>query len=81
MSSNVIRNPDHLSNLASSLASNLRRSAFADLKIICADGSVWAHRLILGAVSPVLKHLLLSFDQDEVTTLYLPQVSLIFALK
>ena len=74
MSSNVIRNPDHLTNLASSLASNLRHSAFADLKIICADGSVWAHRLILAAVSPVLKQLLLSFDQDDVTTLYLPQV-------
>ena len=74
MSSKLIRNPDHLTNLSSSLASNLRHSAFADIKIVCADGNVWAHRLILAAVSPVLKQLLLSFEHDEMTTLYLPQV-------
>ena len=42
--------------MATALASNLRHSAFADVKIICADGSAWAHRLVLAAVSPVLRH-------------------------
>jgi len=61
--------------MATALASNLRHSAFADVKIICADGSAWAHRLVLAAVSPVLRHLLLSVEQEDVATLYLPQLS------
>jgi len=53
--------------MATALASNLRHSSFADLKIICSDGSAWAHRLVLAAVSPVLRcvflltYLLLSY--------------------
>ena len=45
--------------MATALASNLRHSSFADVKIICADGSAWAHRLVLAAVSPVLRHVLI----------------------
>ena len=50
----------HYSNhgelFAAALVSNLRQSSFADVKIICADGSVWAHRVVLAAVSPVLRY-------------------------
>ena len=61
--------------MATSLASNLKQSAFADVKIVCFDGSAWAHRLVLAAVSPVLKSLLLTVANDDVATLYLPQLS------
>jgi hypothetical protein len=74
MASNL-KNTSHGESLATNLASNLRNSSFADVKIICSDGSAWAHRLILAAVSPVLKNLLLSVDHDDVATLYLPQLS------
>merc|ERR1712083_335258 len=67
--------PEHGESMATALASNLRHSSFADLKIICSDGSAWAHRLVLAAVSPVLRHLLLSVEQDDVATIYLPQLS------
>ena len=74
--SSLLHFPSHGESLAAALASNLRQSAFADVKLICADGSAWAHRLVLAAVSPVLKQLLLSSaDQDEIATLYLPQLS------
>merc|ERR1711962_189531 len=76
MSKNYSLNyPEHGESMAAALASNLRHSSFADLKIICADGSAWAHRLVLAAVSPVLRHLLLSVEQDDVATIYLPQLS------
>ena len=56
----------HYSNhgelFAAALVSNLRQSSFADVKIICADGSVWAHRVVLAAVSPVLRYVLISSD-------------------
>lgn len=62
----MLKYNDHSQILASNLASNLRQSAFADVKIVCCDGSVWAHRLILAAVSPFLEKLLLTnFDQGE----------------
>lgn len=58
------------------LAGNLKNSGLADVKIICSDGSAWAHRLVLAAVSPVLKHILLSVEASEdVATIYLPQLS------
>ena len=52
----LLRYGNHGEAMATALASNLRHSAFADVKIICADGSAWAHRLVLAAVSPVLRH-------------------------
>merc|ERR1712223_82676 len=76
MSKNYSLNyPEHGESMATALASNLRHSSFADVKIICADGSAWAHRLVLAAVSPVLRQLLLSVEGDDVATLYLPQLS------
>ena len=57
----LLRYENHGETMATALASNLRHSAFADVKIICADGSAWAHRLVLAAVSPVLRHVF--FDQ------------------
>ena len=76
MNLSVIQSSSHGEILGSALASNLRQSSFADVKIICYDGSAWAHRLILAAVSPVLKQILLSVhDQEDVVTLFLPQLS------
>ena len=74
--SSLLQDTHHGDALAVALASNLRQSSFADVKIICADGSAWAHRLILAAVSPFLKHLLLcTVEHEDVATLYLPQLS------
>ena len=56
----LLRYGNHGEAMATALASNLRHSAFADVKIICADGSAWAHRLVLAAVSPVLRHVFLT---------------------
>ncbi len=72
-----LKNPEHGSMMAAVLASNLKQSSFADVKIVCPDGSAWAHRLVLAAVSPVLKSLLLSVANDDVATLYLPQLSVL----
>ena len=74
MSSKTLKYADHGDVLTQTLASNLRQSTFADVKLICYDGSAWAHRLVLAAVSPVLKTLFLSFEAEEVVTIYLPQL-------
>ena len=67
--------------MATALASNLRHSAFADVKIICADGSAWAHRLVLAAVSPVLRHVFLTnFIMTMQTFLYREFVKLFQAV-
>ena len=58
----LLRYGNHGEAMATALASNLRHSAFADVKIICADGSAWAHRLVLAAVSPVLRHVFFCFN-------------------
>ena len=57
--------------MATALASNLRHSSFADLKIICADGSAWAHRLVLAAVSPVLRCVLVCFKTTYFVMLHM----------
>jgi len=74
MSSKTLKYADHGDVLTQNLASNLRQSTFADVKLICFDGSAWAHRLVLAAVSPVLKTLFLSLEAEEVVTIYLPQL-------
>ena len=74
MSSKTLEYADHGDVLTQNLASNLRQSTFADVKLICFDGSAWAHRLVLAAVSPVLKTLFLSLEAEEVVTIYLPQL-------
>ena len=67
--------------MATALASNLRHSAFADVKIICADGSAWAHRLVLAAVSPVLRHVFLTnFIMTMQTFVYREYVKLFQAV-
>ena len=74
MSSKRLHYADHSQVLTQNLASNLRQSSFADVKLVCYDGSAWAHRLILAAVSPVLKSLFLTLEAEEVVTIFLPQV-------
>ena len=77
----LLRYGNHGEAMATALASNLRHSAFADVKIICADGSAWAHRLVLAAVSPVLRHVFLTnFIMTMQTFLYREFVKLFQAV-
>ena len=77
----LLRYGNHGEAMATALASNLRHSAFADVKIICADGSAWAHRLVLAAVSPVLRHVFLTnFIMTMQTFLYREFVELFQAV-
>ena len=52
------------------------RYEFCDVKIVCSDTSLWAHRIILGSVSPYLKQLLVECERqgDDVITILLPML-------
>ena len=78
----LLRYGNHGEAMATALASNLRHSAFADVKIICADGSAWAHRLVLAAVSPVLRHVFLTdFIMTMQTFVYREYISVLSCIK
>jgi len=49
---------------------------FCDVKVICKDTNLWAHRLVLGSVSPFLHKLLVEFERrgDDVITIFLPLI-------
>ena len=44
------------------------------------DSNLWAHRVVLGTVSPFLKSLLSDFERrgDDVITIFLPLIKVIF---
>lgn len=73
--STLLKNPDHGEGLARSLLYGHTQRQFADVKLVCPDGAIWSHRLVLAVVSPVLKRLLLSREDDDIVTLCLPQLS------
>ena len=52
------------------------RYEFCDVKIVCSDTSLWAHRIILGSVSPYLQKLLVEYEKqgDDVITILLPMI-------
>jgi len=49
---------------------------FCDVKVVCKDTNLWAHRLVLGSVSPFLYKLLIDFEKrgDDVITIFLPLI-------
>ena len=69
-----LRNMKHGRDLVASLSELHATGQFADVKLVCADGSLWSHRPLLAAVSPVLHRLLLNSLNDDVVTLILPQL-------
>ena len=70
----LMRNIKHGKDLVASLSELHATGQFADVKLVCADGSLWSHRPLLAAVSPVLHSLLLNSLNDDVVTLILPQL-------
>ena len=70
-----LRNMKHGHDLVNSLSDLHATGKFADVKLVCADGSLWSHRPLLAAVSPVLHSLLLTRLNDDIVTLVLPQLS------
>ena len=69
-----MQNDTHGRDLVASLSDLHTTGQFADVKLVCADGSLWSHRPLLAAVSPVLHKLLLNRLNDDIVTLILPQV-------
>ena len=69
-----MQNDKHGRDLVASLSDLHTTGQFADVKLVCADGSLWSHRPLLAAVSPVLHKLLLNRLNDDIVTLILPQV-------
>ena len=55
LKSNLV-NPGHGSDLVSRLGEAHTSGLFADVKLVCGDGSLWAHAATLAAVSPVLRY-------------------------
>ena len=70
-----LRNIKHGQDLVASLSELHATRQFADVKLVCADGSIWSHRPLLAAVSPILHNLLLNRLNDDVVTVILPQLS------
>ena len=70
----LMRNIKHGQDLVANLTEIHTTGQFADVKLVCADGSIWSHRPLLAAVSPVLHKLLLNSLNDDIVTLILPQI-------
>merc|ERR1719187_1741663 len=49
---------------------------FCDVKVVCEDSDLWAHRLVLSGVSPFLRSLLEEFELrgENVITIFLPLI-------
>merc|ERR1719419_418293 len=75
-----VSNPGHGSELVAFLSQcyNNGSGLFADVKLVCGDGTLWAHAATLAAVSPVLRSLLLEHRGSQldcdlgVTVLLMP---------
>ncbi len=61
-------------NYALELLENVRSEfgAFLDLAVFCRDGLVWSSRLLLSAVSPLIRNAL---SNNEESSIVLPQIS------
>ena len=71
-----IRNGKHFSSVVSGCSDVFVSGKFCDVKIVCSDTSLWAHRIILGSVSPYLQKLLVEYEKqgDDVITILLPMI-------
>jgi len=71
-----LRNGKHFSSVVSGCSDVFVTGKFCDVKIVCMDTSLWAHRIILGSVSPYLQKLLVEYEKqgDDVITILLPMI-------
>ena len=71
-----IRNGKHFNSVVSGCSEVFVSGKFCDVKIVCMDTSLWAHRIILGSVSPYLQKLLVEYEKqgDDVITILLPMI-------
>lgn len=78
MSDNMkaLSDPDYLDNLSKGFSDLLVTGKFCDVKIICQDSNLWAHRMVLSTVSPFLRNMLLEMEKrgDDVITIFLPRI-------
>jgi len=64
----------HANAVLASIGLQYKAGKFSDVKIVCLDSDLWAHRVILGSVSPYLKNMLLDVESQDVVTLFLPHI-------
>eukprot|EP00088_Acartia_fossae_P066729 TRINITY_DN8283_c1_g1_i7.p1 TRINITY_DN8283_c1_g1~~TRINITY_DN8283_c1_g1_i7.p1 ORF type:complete len:858 (+),score=240.34 TRINITY_DN8283_c1_g1_i7:52-2574(+) len=71
-----LTDPDYFSNLSKGFSEALVTGKFCDVKIICQDSHLWAHRVVLSTVSPFLRSLLTEMEKrgDDVITIFLPRI-------
>ena len=69
-------NEKHFVSVVAAFPEAFVSGAFCDVKIVCSDTSLWAHRIILGSVSPFLQQILTNYEKegDDVITILLPMI-------
>ena len=72
-----LRSDKHFVSVVAAFPEAFVSGRFCDVKIVCMDTSLWAHKIILGSVSPFLQTLLTNYETkegDDVITLLLPMI-------
>lgn len=72
-----LHNDKHLASVVAVFPDAFVSGKFCDVKIVCTDTSLWAHRIILTSVSPFIQKLLGEYEEkqgDDVITLLLPMI-------
>jgi len=71
-----IRKEKHFSSVVAAFPEAFVNGKFCDVKIVCMDTDLWAHKIILGSVSPFLHKLITHYEKqgDDVITIVLPMI-------
>jgi len=71
-----IKNEKHFSSVVAEFPEAFVNGKFCDVKIVCMDTDLWAHKIILGSVSPFLHKLITHYEKqgDDVITILLPTI-------
>lgn len=72
----MIKNEKHFPTVLQGFSEAFVTGRFCDVKVVCKDTNLWAHRLVLCSVSPFLRALLVDFERrgDDVITIFLPLI-------